>query len=73
MKKVDLYWDMYMTLDALEDRLASGLLKSDFGYIEYLHNDICTGCYAEIEEYQTSGAPKWATGVLWHYRNKNEY
>lgn len=72
MKKVDLYWDLYMSLDSLEERLASGLLKSEYGCIEYLEQDVRTGWYAEVEEHQSVGAPKWATGVVWHYRKKEQ-
>lgn len=66
MRKVDLYWDMYMSFEALEEHISDGVYTNDNGYIEYLEVDTCTGKYASVNEYKESGAPKWATGVIWH-------
>lgn len=67
MRKVDLYWDMYMSFEALEEHISDGIYTNDNGYLEYLKEDICMGEYASVEEYTSVGAPKWATGVIWHH------
>lgn len=66
MRKVDLYWDMYMSFEALEEHIADGVFTNDNGVLEYLKVDVCTDVLASVKEYIESGAPEWATGVVWH-------
>lgn len=66
MRKVDLYWDMYMSFEGLEEHISDKVFTDDNGYLEYLKVDMCTGVYAKVSEYTSIGAPEWATGVIWH-------
>jgi hypothetical protein len=50
MRKVDLYWDMYMSFEALEEHISDEVYTDDKGYIEYLKVDMCSGEYASVSE-----------------------
>jgi hypothetical protein len=67
MRKIDLYWDMYMSFEALEEHISDSTYNDYNGYIEYLNVDMCSGEYASVSEYTEYGAPSWATGVIWHH------
>jgi hypothetical protein len=67
MRKIDLYWDMYMSFEALEEHISDSTYNDYNGYIEYLNVDMCSGEYTSVSEYTEYGAPSWATGVIWHH------
>lgn len=63
LRKLDPYWDLSLSIESFEESVRKGLLLDQYGYAEYVVKGYCSKVYVYPSEY--SGAPEWATGVIW--------